>query len=156
MSMMASQITSLMVLFTQPFIQAQIKENIKALRHWPLWGEFPAQRASKTEKFPFHDLIMLACQLMENHIHSSQSAPFTKMIWLILGHGWIITAMILCGLYMITYLYLNFNDKSWAWMSNYIPLFFLYMIIYPSHNSDAGLVNLYTGAPYVNVCSKNF
>ena len=27
-------------LFTQPFIEAKIKENIKALRHWPLWGEF--------------------------------------------------------------------------------------------------------------------
>ena len=27
-------------LFTQPFIQAQIKENIKAPRHWPLSGEF--------------------------------------------------------------------------------------------------------------------
>ena len=26
-------------LFTQPFIRAQIKENIKALRHWPLCGE---------------------------------------------------------------------------------------------------------------------
>ena len=37
------------------FIQAQIKENIKALGHWPLWGnspltsEFPAQRASNVE-----------------------------------------------------------------------------------------------------------
>ena len=27
-------------LLTQPFIQVQIKENIKALRHWPLCGEF--------------------------------------------------------------------------------------------------------------------
>ena len=27
-------------LFTRPFIQAQIKGNIKAPRHWPLWGEF--------------------------------------------------------------------------------------------------------------------
>ena len=27
-------------LFTQPFIETQIKENIKAPRHWPLWGEF--------------------------------------------------------------------------------------------------------------------
>ena len=26
-------------LFTQPFIQAQIQENIKAPRHWPLCGE---------------------------------------------------------------------------------------------------------------------
>ena len=39
-------------MFTQPFIQTQIKENIKAPRHWPLCGEFtgtgefPAQRAS--------------------------------------------------------------------------------------------------------------
>ena len=42
-------------LFTQPFIRAQIKENIKAPRHWPLCGEFtgtgefPAQRASYAE-----------------------------------------------------------------------------------------------------------
>ena len=42
-------------LFTQTFIQTQIKENIKAPRHWPLWGEFtgtgefPAQRASYAE-----------------------------------------------------------------------------------------------------------
>ena len=27
-------------LFTQPFIQTQIRENIKAPRHWPLCGEF--------------------------------------------------------------------------------------------------------------------
>ena len=31
-------------LFTQPFIQVQLKENIKAPRHWPLWGEFPGDR----------------------------------------------------------------------------------------------------------------
>ena len=31
-------------LFTQPFIQAQIKENIKAPRHWPLYGEFTGDR----------------------------------------------------------------------------------------------------------------
>ena len=24
--------------FAQPFVQAQIKENISAPRHWPLWG----------------------------------------------------------------------------------------------------------------------
>ena len=42
-------------LFTQSFIRAQIKENIKAPRHWPLCGEFtgtgefPAQRASNAE-----------------------------------------------------------------------------------------------------------
>ena len=27
-------------LFTPPFVQVQIKENIKAPCHWPVWGEF--------------------------------------------------------------------------------------------------------------------
>ena len=39
-------------LFTQPFIQTQIKENIKALRHWPLCaGNSPGttQMASNAE-----------------------------------------------------------------------------------------------------------
>ena len=40
MSAMASQITNL----TQSFIQAQLKENIKAPRLWPLWGEFTGDR----------------------------------------------------------------------------------------------------------------
>ena len=38
MSAMASQITSIW-LFAQSFIQTYIKENVKAPRHWPLWGE---------------------------------------------------------------------------------------------------------------------
>ena len=42
-------------LFTRAFIQTQIKENIKAPRHWPLCGEFtgdgefPVQRPSNAE-----------------------------------------------------------------------------------------------------------
>ena len=31
-------------LFTQPFIRAQIKVNIRAPRHWPLCGEFTGDR----------------------------------------------------------------------------------------------------------------
>ena len=63
MSTMASQITT-SPLFTQPFIQVQIKENIKAPRHWPLCGnspmtgEFPAQMAVTQKMFPFDDVIM--------------------------------------------------------------------------------------------------
>ena len=51
MSAMASQITGVFFL-TQPFVQARIKKNIKAPRHWPLEGNppvtggFPSQRAS--------------------------------------------------------------------------------------------------------------
>ena len=54
MTTIASQ-TPASRLFTQPFIQTQIKENIKAPRHWPLCveftgiGEFPAQRANYAE-----------------------------------------------------------------------------------------------------------
>ena len=32
------------LLFTYPFIETQIKENIKAQRHWPLCGEFTGDR----------------------------------------------------------------------------------------------------------------
>ena len=37
--------------FVQQLVQAQIKENIKALRHWPLWftSEFLVQKASDVE-----------------------------------------------------------------------------------------------------------
>ena len=31
-------------LFAQSFVQAQIKENIKAPRHWPFWGESTGDR----------------------------------------------------------------------------------------------------------------
>ena len=43
MGTMASQSTSLTII-GQPFIQAQVKENIKAPRHWPLCGEFTGYR----------------------------------------------------------------------------------------------------------------
>ena len=44
-------------LFTQTFVQAQIKENTKAMRHRTLWGEFtgsgefPSQMDSNAENF---------------------------------------------------------------------------------------------------------
>ena len=43
MGAVASQINSL-TMFTQSFIQTQIKENIKGPRHWPLCGEFTGDR----------------------------------------------------------------------------------------------------------------
>ena len=43
MSAIASQITNLTIVL-QPFIQTQIKETIKAPRHWPLWGELTGDR----------------------------------------------------------------------------------------------------------------
>ena len=54
MGAIVSQITSLTIVFSTVYSE-QIKENIKAPRHWPLCGEFtgisefPAQRASNGE-----------------------------------------------------------------------------------------------------------
>ena len=58
-------------LFNQSFIQAQIKESIKASRHWlwagnsPATSEFPAQRSNKM--FPFDDVIMMSRHIVEYH-----------------------------------------------------------------------------------------
>ena len=64
MSTMVSQITSLAIV-TQPYIQAQIKENINAPRHYPLLEEFtgdrwiPVQKGPVTRKmFPFDHVII--------------------------------------------------------------------------------------------------
>ena len=62
-------------LFTQSFIQAQIKQNIKAPRHWPLCGEFtgdrwiPAQRASNAENVSiwWRHLAYDVCESAINH-----------------------------------------------------------------------------------------
>ena len=63
MGAIASQPTGVSI-FAQPFVKAQIKENIKAQRHWPMWGEPPAtdgfpHKGTVTRKmFPFDDVIM--------------------------------------------------------------------------------------------------
>ena len=43
MATMASQ-SPISRLFAQLFVQVQFKENIKAPRHWPLWGEVTGDR----------------------------------------------------------------------------------------------------------------
>ena len=43
MTAMASQITSILIVYS-PVIRAHVNENIKALRHWPLCGEFTVDR----------------------------------------------------------------------------------------------------------------
>ena len=52
-------------LFSQSFFfQAQIKENIKGPRHWPLrHSGFPSQWPVTRKTFPFDDVIMKNCTL---------------------------------------------------------------------------------------------
>ena len=68
-------------LFAQPFVQAQIKENIKAPRclcegNPPVTDGFPTQRASKM--FSFGDVIMFDGGLAKPSLN--------------LGHGWVIAS----------------------------------------------------------------
>ena len=80
MRAMASQITSLTIvystvsrLFTQRFIQAQIKENLKAPRHCPMCGKFTGDRwiprtmASDAEMFPFDDRYVIMQGVLFKH-----------------------------------------------------------------------------------------
>ena len=53
-------------LFTQPFIQAQIKENIKAPRHWPLWGEFTGDQWIPRTKGQYH--LMTSLYMEGSHV----------------------------------------------------------------------------------------
>ena len=48
-SAMASQITGVSIVYSF-FFQAQIKEDIQAPRHWPLWGEFTGDRWIRSTK----------------------------------------------------------------------------------------------------------
>ena len=83
-------------LFTQPFIQAQIKENVIGPRHWPLCGEFTSHRfvwgihqspvnsphkGPVTRKmFPFHDVIMAKCTHCGLVWRYSSVSTFTQVI----------------------------------------------------------------------------
>ena len=53
-STIASQITSVLTVYSIWSGQAQIKENIKAPCHWPLWGEFTGDQWIPCKKDELH------------------------------------------------------------------------------------------------------
>ena len=44
MSAMPSQITSLIIIYSNGLFSRRSKKKVKAARHWPLWGEFTGDR----------------------------------------------------------------------------------------------------------------
>ena len=58
-------------LSTQLFIQAHITENIEALCHWPLCGEFTGEWPVTRKMFPFDDLIMGQVSWYSINMHCS-------------------------------------------------------------------------------------
>ena len=72
-------------MFTQPFIRAHIKENIKTPRHWPLCGEFtdewwiPHTRASNAENVSiWWSAIQLSKYQRTIAFHRSPDLPAMK------------------------------------------------------------------------------
>ena len=62
--------------FILPFVQVHIKENIKAPRHWHLWGEstgtggLPSQRASNAENvYIWHVIIVTEEYVSVDHMN---------------------------------------------------------------------------------------
>ena len=66
MSSMASQITSLTIVYST--VYSQIKENIKALRHWLLCGEFTDDRQSVNKSSAPQDRSNT--QLLSSTVHA--------------------------------------------------------------------------------------
>ena len=90
-------------LFTQSFIRAQIKENINALRHWPLCGEltgtgeFPAQMASNAEKVSIWWRHHVVCHFVRLQwvdretaiwLRSQQGNASSNYIWILCCRSW--------------------------------------------------------------------
>ena len=89
-------------LFAQRFVQAQIKQKTSKLRvtglyagNSPMTGEFPAQRASNAELFPFDDVIMgEPVSVISLLAEIDSTAPLLKydaylyLVWLALWKFW--------------------------------------------------------------------
>ena len=111
-------------LFTQPLIQTQMKENIKAPRHWPLCGEltgtgeFPAQMASNAENVSIwwrhHEILQL-------YISYSMCQPLYMLTLSTEIHGWR-CAILTDG---------SVIHVSTAWtLHRFILVFYWYCLIY--------------------------
>ena len=97
---MTSQITSPMIVYLTVYSGA----NIKAPRHWPLWGnspvtgEFPSQRASNEKMCPCDDVIMLCRSVSTNN--PSSIVDFCARIRC-LSQGEVITSQGYCVVWLL-------------------------------------------------------
>ena len=136
MSTMASQTTAFGV-FTRPFVQAQIKENIKAPRHWLLWGEFTGHRWIPRTKGQwrgkcFH-LMTSSCE--------ATLIKFHDIIWghgVMISHGRFATKLLLnvyltqiysTGNIWLGYLLHNFSVKKYI-VGNRRVFLFCYVLFF--------------------------
>ena len=74
------------LLFTQLLVQARIKDNIKAPRHWPLRGECTGDQWVPLTKglrkmFLFDDVIVISCIWPSEWNHSIYQIHYTGATW---------------------------------------------------------------------------
>ena len=77
MSAMASQMIGISIVYSTPFVRAQIKENINALHHWPSWVvrgirrwpvNSPHEGPVTRKMFPFYEVIMWLYAFRHSHL----------------------------------------------------------------------------------------
>ena len=68
-------------LFTQQVIQAQLKENIKAPRQWPLCGEFTGDRWTSLHKWPVTRKILPLDDVIMHGEHAPSIPSFSRSGW---------------------------------------------------------------------------
>ena len=62
-------------------VQAPIKENIKAPRHWPLCGEFPGDAENVSVWWRHHDTGVFSYHIISRGMTSSTSMSFENIWW---------------------------------------------------------------------------
>ena len=89
---MASQITGVSVVCSTVCSSADGKENINAVRHWPLWGDTHRRPMDSLKKgpvsekmFPFGDVMMHMDGLRCDHSENGVSVWHQAIIWTIAG-----------------------------------------------------------------------
>ena len=120
MSAMASQITSLTIVYSSIYSRAD-KKNMKTSRHWPLWLEFTGDRwiprtkgQQRGKMFPFDDVIMWKfCP--PNDAHFFSSLVCLRELYPSYRHGHKVSSNDSQQNYSICYFwYWHFKDVRWA------------------------------------------
>ena len=110
MSAKASQITSLTIVYST--VEAQFKENIKAPRHWPLWGEITGDRwIPRTKGSSVDDVIMKFQTAASRSEKFSQTIPFILVEKCILLPRPFAMNLVPCQMIWYEAIYLNVNLK---------------------------------------------
>ena len=84
-------------LFAQQFVQVLIKENIKARRHWPLWGG-----------------------IHRSPVDSPHKGPVTRKMFPFYDASWLYTTNIYDGCYMVLVSASRWREKIWLQIARFM------------------------------------